>query len=323
MKASTFLPLGLLVVPTIAFQPRHQLKRSLEPRQSCLSGSKVCGDYCILSSYTCCPDRQGGCRASQYCSLGDNGEYGCCDDGEVCTGDGGVTMIGTYEVTSTSTYRNTGTITSYRQSSTPAANEDPDGDNLSWRTYTVTYDDGDRAAFTYAIYDGDGVVTESDQLRWTTRTITDNDSDPTVQILASETPEPLPFTDTYIDYTTTRDWALYNGGYVTNSAELDWSTTVVTLSNGGVTTATFASVPNPDSSDTRDAVSTTSRSSSSSRTSVSTPQETRTTGSATAIIAQPTGNSAASSIWAGLRCSTWLRSSTVVAVTMFIAMVWL
>lgn len=232
-------------------------------------------------------------------------------------------MTSIYDVTSTLMYYDTNTITSYQPISTAAADEGSDGDNLSWRTYTVTYDDGDRAALSYAIYDGDGVVTESDQLRWTTRTIADNDGDPTVYTVASEIPEPLPFTETFIDYTTTRDWALYHGGYVTNSAELDWTTTVYTFSDGEVTIATFASVPNRESSDTRDAVSTTSRSLSSSRTGASTTQQTRTIGSATAIIAQPTGNSATSSIWAGLRCSMWLHSCTVFAVMMFIALVWL
>ncbi|KAL2010813.1 hypothetical protein VTN00DRAFT_3531 [Thermoascus crustaceus] len=55
----------------------------------CGSFEKVCGNYCIKATYTCCPDKQGGCSLDETCQLGDNGQYGCCPIGSTCTGDGG------------------------------------------------------------------------------------------------------------------------------------------------------------------------------------------------------------------------------------------
>ena len=55
----------------------------------CASGDKVCGEFCIPSTYTCCPDLEGGCAANTECQKGDNGVYGCCASGNTCTGDGG------------------------------------------------------------------------------------------------------------------------------------------------------------------------------------------------------------------------------------------
>lgn len=55
----------------------------------CASGDKVCGEFCIPTTYTCCPDLEGGCAANTECQKGDNGVYGCCPSGNTCTGDGG------------------------------------------------------------------------------------------------------------------------------------------------------------------------------------------------------------------------------------------
>ena len=52
-------------------------------------GEKDCGSGCIPLSYTCCPDRAGGCPASEYCDLTANGKYGCCSLGRTCRGNGG------------------------------------------------------------------------------------------------------------------------------------------------------------------------------------------------------------------------------------------
>jgi len=52
-------------------------------------GLKQCGLVCTLPTYTCCPDKAGGCAPGTHCSLGTDGKYGCCEDGEVCTGPGG------------------------------------------------------------------------------------------------------------------------------------------------------------------------------------------------------------------------------------------
>ncbi|KAL4898707.1 hypothetical protein BDV59DRAFT_167381 [Aspergillus ambiguus] len=55
----------------------------------CSSSEDTCGIYCIPSSYTCCPDKSGGCAADEDCEMGDNGQYGCCPKGKICSGDGG------------------------------------------------------------------------------------------------------------------------------------------------------------------------------------------------------------------------------------------
>jgi hypothetical protein len=59
----------------------------------CDSGDVVCGETCIPESYTCCPDKLGGCKADEQCQMGDNDEYGCCPEGEICSGDGGAEFI--------------------------------------------------------------------------------------------------------------------------------------------------------------------------------------------------------------------------------------
>jgi hypothetical protein len=67
------------------------LHRQIVRQLQCSSqGLKDCGSGCIDRSDTCCPDRTGGCPTGTYCSLGSNGEYGCCKDGKICTGPGGV-----------------------------------------------------------------------------------------------------------------------------------------------------------------------------------------------------------------------------------------
>lgn len=69
-------------------------------------GQKACGSavLCIPESYICCPDGSRGCPPTEYCSLGDNGQYGCCPNGHVCSGPGGViNSIGTSIISLTST----------------------------------------------------------------------------------------------------------------------------------------------------------------------------------------------------------------------------
>ena len=60
---------------------------------SCASGDKVCGAFCIPTTYTCCPDLEGGCAANTECQKGDNEVYGCCASGETCTGNGGAEFM--------------------------------------------------------------------------------------------------------------------------------------------------------------------------------------------------------------------------------------
>lgn len=52
-----------------------------------------CGIYCIPSTFTCCPDEQGGCPIDETCVLGDNGKYGCCPMFETCVGNGGTNVV--------------------------------------------------------------------------------------------------------------------------------------------------------------------------------------------------------------------------------------
>ncbi|KAK5064482.1 hypothetical protein LTR84_000315 [Exophiala bonariae] len=59
----------------------------------CASGDAVCGEFCIPSTYTCCPDLEGGCAANTECQKGGNGVYGCCPTGNTCTGDGGAEFL--------------------------------------------------------------------------------------------------------------------------------------------------------------------------------------------------------------------------------------
>lgn len=69
----------------------------------CASGDSVCGEFCIPSTYTCCPDLEGGCAANTECQKGDNGVYGCCPSGSTCTGDGGAEFIDDSSASSSST----------------------------------------------------------------------------------------------------------------------------------------------------------------------------------------------------------------------------
>ena len=50
---------------------------------------KDCGGGCIPLTYTCCPDGSGGCPLGAFCTLGSNGQYGCCEAGATCEGPGG------------------------------------------------------------------------------------------------------------------------------------------------------------------------------------------------------------------------------------------
>jgi hypothetical protein len=74
-----------------AENPLHLIRRQSTSPVSCsVQGLKDCGTGCIDLTDTCCPSREGGCSVGTYCSLGSNGEYGCCRNGRVCSGPGGV-----------------------------------------------------------------------------------------------------------------------------------------------------------------------------------------------------------------------------------------
>ena len=96
------------VIATADFSPAL-IPRQLTQIPCSQSGLKDCGTGCINFSWTCCPGGAGGCPPTKYCTLGTNGEEGCCPNGEKCTGPGGVTTTpgATVVSTSTSFYTNT------------------------------------------------------------------------------------------------------------------------------------------------------------------------------------------------------------------------
>jgi len=84
---SFFVLLPLLGSATLLTSPNPNNKHLLRRQSDCSSiGQFPCGQYCIPSGYFCCPDKQGGCRTSQYCTTGDDGTPCCCPRGKVCDG---------------------------------------------------------------------------------------------------------------------------------------------------------------------------------------------------------------------------------------------
>ena len=63
-------------------------------------GLKTCGDKCILSTWTCCPRKDGGCPPESECFIGDDDETLCCLYGGCSTVVPG-TAITTWETTIT------------------------------------------------------------------------------------------------------------------------------------------------------------------------------------------------------------------------------
>jgi hypothetical protein len=111
-KMKKFLVLGALPVLALAAQshPSYLFRRTddnyaeIGDHKCEENDLQQCGDGCIPISYECCPDLKGGCPATDYCSLGDNGVYGCCEDGEVCSGDGGASTSTIFGKAPTSTW---------------------------------------------------------------------------------------------------------------------------------------------------------------------------------------------------------------------------
>jgi hypothetical protein len=87
---SSILLLSVLTVAVIGSHSTPLLFRRQTQAQCSDIGQKTCGDFCIDLTDICCPDASGGCPITTYCTLGDNGQYGCCDIGKKCVGDGGV-----------------------------------------------------------------------------------------------------------------------------------------------------------------------------------------------------------------------------------------
>lgn len=89
----SFFALVALPLLASAWSEHTFMARSTGNATDCASGDKACGAFCIPTSYTCCPDLEGGCAATATCQLGDNDVYGCCPQGENCSGDGGAEFL--------------------------------------------------------------------------------------------------------------------------------------------------------------------------------------------------------------------------------------
>ncbi|KAH7169589.1 hypothetical protein DER46DRAFT_499800 [Fusarium sp. MPI-SDFR-AT-0072] len=73
-------------VALVNAKPTFLVARQLDKGSCADQGYKDCGVGCIPTSWSCCPDKKGGCPSRDYCSLGSNDEYGCCLKGEICSG---------------------------------------------------------------------------------------------------------------------------------------------------------------------------------------------------------------------------------------------
>src|SRR5947207_5452564 len=78
--------LPLLGGATLLTSPNPNSRHILRRQSSCPIGETVCGQYCISIGYICCPDQQGGCKVSEYCTTGDDGTPCCCPLGKICDG---------------------------------------------------------------------------------------------------------------------------------------------------------------------------------------------------------------------------------------------
>jgi hypothetical protein len=151
--------LGLTVSTTFAAQssPSSPLySRQLVPIPCSEQGEKDCGTGCIPLTYTCCPDRAGGCPASAVCWLGTNGRYGCCPLGLVCDGPGGastrastITSTITRDVTIGSTSTSTQTVGPPAVSTTSTSTTSTPIDTTT-STSTSTSSSASTTSFTYS-----------------------------------------------------------------------------------------------------------------------------------------------------------------------------
>jgi hypothetical protein len=125
---NSILLLPLLTVTVIGTHSTPLLFRRQTQAQCSDIGQKTCGDFCIDLTDICCPDASGGCPITTYCTLGDNGQYGCCDIGKKCVGDGGVDTSTIFTdlpgTTSTNTVVLIPSETSRPAASRPAATND-------------------------------------------------------------------------------------------------------------------------------------------------------------------------------------------------------
>jgi hypothetical protein len=117
LLALTTATTATTITPLLArrFFPQQVLSKGDPLPSVCsvdISGASTdfsCGDLCLPHSYTCCPDKLGGCPQDASCVKGDNGVYGCCPEGGKCTGDGKVLSSATTKASATSAKSSTET----------------------------------------------------------------------------------------------------------------------------------------------------------------------------------------------------------------------
>lgn len=324
--------LSLLLGSTLSLsdlKSSHSQKRarSLFIRQSCGSGYKACGSGCIPASYTCCPDRAGGCPADEYCSLGTNGKYGCCPDGKICGGSGGALTDYTTS-TSTSTYT-TRAPTIITQTSARIT-----GSALSWVTATVTYDSGGKTTLSYAYYEGGYVpISVSTQLQWETTIFTLRDGGRTTATIASYPADGVADNLDWVTLTATLDngvrttfsYAYYDGGYITSSDNYIWSTRTRTFSDGDIGTFTVVSYK-PTVANVQTTPTSTRSATSASLTALSTRSSLSSTArstSSTSAITTPSQIAASSDGTNEMKSRVYELASIVAGGTIFLVMLWL
>src|SRR5436853_983881 len=84
--------LPLLGGATLLTSPNPNSRHLLRRQSGCSTGETPCGQYCISIGDICCPDQQGGCLITQYCTTGSDGTPCCCPLGKICDGSCAVTL---------------------------------------------------------------------------------------------------------------------------------------------------------------------------------------------------------------------------------------
>ncbi|KAF1923427.1 uncharacterized protein M421DRAFT_425802 [Didymella exigua CBS 183.55] len=153
---NSLLLVPLLAVSVIGANSTPLLFRRQTQTPCSELGQKECGNGCIDLTDTCCPSGIGGCPLDTYCSLGNNGEYGCCDVGQTCEGDGGVDESTTI-LTSTITDEFTSTQTIAGETSTIGY----DVTSIVTLTSTDTEDDTDTNTDAYGATSTSILITTS------------------------------------------------------------------------------------------------------------------------------------------------------------------
>ncbi|KFY89666.1 hypothetical protein V500_05559 [Pseudogymnoascus sp. VKM F-4518 (FW-2643)] len=133
--ATTLTP--LLAVRYIPQQIQVNFAALTSPCSAYSSKDIACGALCLHESYTCCPDKLGGCPSDASCVKGDNGVYGCCPKGGKCTGDGVVVSSATTGVSTSSKSTATGTESKTTTGTSTATDAETTGDTKTTSAETT------------------------------------------------------------------------------------------------------------------------------------------------------------------------------------------